>query len=452
MRVVIIGTGYVGLTTGVSLAFLGHDVVGVDRDMEKIGLLKRGVSPIHESGIDALLGQVNGRIRFTADTTAVVGDGEVIMIAVGTPIRENGDADISFVEDVARDVAQGLRNGCCYTLVLKSTVPVGTGRRIGHIVEKILLQRKSSASVYMASNPEFLREGNALQESFYPDRIVVGTDKSEAVETLRRLYRPILEQTFTPPSFLPRRDGYKLPSMITSDPTSAEMIKYAANAFLALKISYINEMAGLCERVGADVLEVSRGIGLDPRIGPGFLEAGLGWGGSCFPKDTSALQAMAAEYGYSMPILDAARSVNFRQRVMIIEKLQSALKVVRGRVIAIMGLSFKPDTDDVRESPALDVIRQLLELGAHVRVSDPVAMDTARKALSGLDVEFVNNPYELVAGCDAAVITTSWTQYRQLDLRKLGDRMRTALIIDARNLYSREEASKAGLIYYGVGR
>lgn len=451
MRVAIVGTGYVGLTTGVALAFLGHDVVGVDLDAEKVGLLLRGISPIHEPGLEMLLSRAAGNISFTTDTAAA-GSADVILIAVGTPVRAGGDADISYVEDAVRQVAQGLRGDSLCTLVVKSTVPVGTSRRVAHVAGKVLAGNGSKNSVLIASNPEFLREGKALHDTFYPDRIVVGTEHPEAVEILRRLYRPLLEQTFDPPVFLPRPDGYRLPSLITSDPTSAEMIKYAANAFLAVKISFINEIAGLCERVGADVGEVSRGVGVDPRIGASFLDAGLGWGGSCFPKDTSALQAMAAEYSYTMPILAASRQVNYRQRLLVIEKLQAALKVLRGRVIAMLGLAFKPDTDDVREAPALYIIRQLLEMGAVVRVHDPVAVPRAQQALTGLDVDYVTDPYELVTGCDAVVLTTAWQEYRQLDLTELARRMRTPVLVDGRNVFSAQEAGRAGFTYMGVGR
>jgi len=452
MRVVIIGTGYVGLTTGTALAYLGHQVVGVDKDSTKIELLAQGKSPIHEHGMDHLLANVEGRITFTNDIRATVADADLIMIAVGTPSKPNGEADTQYVEAAAREVAEGLKGGRGYIVVVKSTVPVGTNRRVAHVVERVLRERGVKAEVYFASNPEFLREGLALRDTFYPDRIVVGAEQPEAVEALRRLYRPILEQTFEPPSFLPRPEGYGLPPLITTDPTSAEMIKYAANAFLALKISFINEIAGLCEKVGADVVEVARGIGLDPRIGPGFLGAGLGWGGSCFPKDTAALLAMGREYNYPMPIVAAAREVNLKQRERIIEKLQSALKVLRGSIIGVLGLAFKPGTDDVREAPALDIVRMLLERGAHVRVHDPVAMANARRALGGLDVEYVEDPYKLAEGADALVLATEWPQYRELDLDRLSQIMRTRVLVDGRNVFKPEEASEAGFRYMGVGR
>ncbi|MBC7344806.1 MAG: UDP-glucose/GDP-mannose dehydrogenase family protein, partial [Clostridia bacterium] len=268
----------------------------------------------------------------------------------------------------------------------------------------------------------------------------------------RRLYRPILEQTFEPPPFLPRPATYHLPPLVTTDPVSAEMIKYAANAFLALKISFINEIAGLCEKVGADVTEVARGIGLDPRIGPRFLEAGLGWGGSCFPKDTAALVAMGKELSYPMKLVEAAREVNFRQRERAVEKLQDALKGVRGRVIGILGLAFKPGTDDVREAPALHLIRLLLEREAHVRAHDPVAIENARRALAGLDVEFFTDPYAMAQGADALVLATEWPEYRRLDLKRLAQSMRTPVLLDGRNIFNPAEARQAGFLYLGMGR
>jgi UDPglucose 6-dehydrogenase len=454
LKVTIIGTGYVGLTTGVCLAYLGHLVTCVDIDPAKLELLQRRKSPIHEPGLEELLGTVWNRIGFTSDTSASVADADVIMIAVGTPSKPTGQADNRYVEEAAREVAQGLQPGRNYVLVIKSTVPIGTNRRVVHVVDQVLASRglKGEIMVRVASNPEFLSEGTALRNMFYPDRIVVGAEDPGSVEILRRLYRPILEQTFDPPPFLPRPEGYDLPPLITTDPVSAEMIKYAANAFLAMKISFINEIAGLCEKVGADVTEVARGIGLDPRIGPRFLEAGLGWGGSCFPKDTAALIAMGRELSYPLRLVEATRKVNTRQRERAVEKLQEALKGVRGRVIGVLGLAFKPGTDDVRESPSLDIIRLLLEREAHVRAHDPVAIGNARKALGDAEVEFIDDPYELANGADALVLATAWPEYRQLDLPKLAETMRTPVLLDGRNLFDPAEAREAGFIYLGVGR
>lgn len=452
MRVAVIGTGYVGLTTGVALAYLGHQVVGVDKDPRKLSSLREGQSPIHEPGLEVLLSEATSRLHFSDQTPEAVAEADVVIISVGTPSKENGEADTRYVEEAAREVAQGLRSGRSYTVVVKSTVPIGTTRRVAHVVGRILAERNLQVAVHFASNPEFLREGMALFDMLFPDRIVVGAEHPEPVEVLRRLYRPILEQTFSPPESIPRPSAYPLPPLITTDPTSAEMIKYASNAFLALKISFINEIAGLCEKVGADVTEVARAMGLDPRIGPRFLGAGLGWGGSCFPKDTAALLAMGAEYGYTMPVVQAAREVNTRQRQSVVEKLQSVLKVLRGRTVGVLGLAFKPNTDDVREAPALDVIRQLLERGVHVRAHDPVAMDKARHVLEGWDVEFIEDPYVLAEGSDALVLATEWDTYRHLDLSRLARLMRTPVVVDGRNLYDPEEIRAAGLVYLGVGR
>lgn len=454
MNVVIIGTGYVGLTTGAALAYLGHRVTCVDKDPAKLELLYRGKSPIHEQGLEELIALAGRNLQFTDRVKNAVGDAEVILIAVGTPSKSNGEADTQYVEEAARELAEGLEGGRVYCVGVKSTVPIGSNRRVSQVVKRVLAARgiEDKTTVLVVSNPEFLREGRALHDTLYPDRIVVGSDTPEGVDMLRRLYQRILEQTFDPPPFLPRPEGYGPPPLVSTDPTSAEMIKYASNAFLALKISFINEIAGLCEKVGADVTEVARGMGLDPRIGSRFFAAGLGWGGSCFPKDTAALLAMGEEHGYAMPIVAASREVNFRQRYGVVEKLQEALKGVRGRVVGVLGLAFKPGTDDVRESPALDVVKILAERGAHVRVHDPVALDNARRALEGLEVEFFEDPYTLASGVEALVLATDWPEYRHLDLARLAGMMSTPVLVDGRNLFDPEEARRAGWTYLGVGR
>jgi UDPglucose 6-dehydrogenase len=454
LKVAIIGTGYVGLTTGVSLAFLGHTVTATDKDERKIQALRRGKGPIHEPGLEQLLHLARNRITFTSDTRTAVAQADVILIAVGTPSRENGRADTQYVEAAAGEVASGLLPGRSYTIIVKSTVPIGTNRRVHHVIQEVLSRREGAGSIEVdvASNPEFLREGTALHDMLYPDRIVVGTDDPRSTDVLRRLYRPILEQTFDPPPALPRPTPYALPPLVTTDPVSAEMTKYAANAFLAMKISFINEIAGICERVGADVTEVARGIGLDPRIGPWFLQAGLGWGGSCFPKDTNALIAMGEELSQPMRLVDASRAVNVQQRMRAVEKLQDALKGVRGRVVGILGLAFKPGTDDLREAPALDLIRLLIEREAHVRVHDPVALAAARAALGGLAIEYSSDPYELALGADALLLATEWPEYHRLDLRRLAASMRTPLLLDGRNLFDPAVARAAGFTYIGVGR
>ena len=458
MKIAIIGTGYVGLTTAVVLAYLNHDVAAVDKDQSKLDLLHQGESPIHEPGIQNLLEDVQHTIRFTPSVADVVPDAELILIAVGTPPKKNGEADTRHVEQAAREVAQVCLPGKHYTLVIKSTVPIGTNQRVTEVVETVFSARGIQGNISVASNPEFLQEGLALQGAFYPDRIVVGANSEEAIDTLRRLYKPILEQTFDPPSTLPRPPAYHLPPMMTTDPNSAEMIKYAANTFLALKISFINEIAGLCEKVGADVTEVARGIGLDARIGNRFLQAGLGWGGSCYPKDTSALLGVAALSGYEMPITEAARTINFRQRECIVEKLRGALKTLKGKTIGILGLAFKPNTDDVREAPSLDIIGELLAEGVTVRAHDPIAIENARRALNGKDtsanalLHFTEDIDELAYDADALVLVTEWELYHKLQLRKLAKQMKTPILIDGRNIYSPQDARNAGFHYIGIGR
>lgn len=453
MKVAVIGAGYVGLTTGVALAYLGHDVFEVDKDPSKIDRMKEGHSPIHEPGLEEMMALASAHLTYTTDTRAVVADADLIMIAVGTPPKANGEADIQYVEQAAAEVAEGLVSGRSYTIVVKSTVPIGTNRRVALVVRRVLSAREVDATVHFASNPEFLREGNALFDTLYPDRIVVGSKTPDGAELLRRLYRPILEQTFPEPEGLPRPASYALPPFVTTDRTSAELIKYSANAFLAMKISFINEIAGLCERVGGDVVEVARGIGLDPRIGTRFLGAGLGWGGSCFPKDTAALIAVGQEYGYELPLVQASREVNERQRHAVVERLQSVLKVLRGRSIAILGLAFKPNTDDVRDSPAIEIIRILNERGAHVRAHDPIAAPAARSVLADLaDVEIASDPYHAVEGCDAAILCTEWSSYRKLDWDRLGGLMSKAILIDGRNALDPERLTAAGFTYMGVGR
>lgn len=452
MKITIIGTGYVGLTTSVVLAYLNHDVSAVDIDNNKLSLLQDGKSPIHEPGIQSLLSEVFHSIRFTPSVAEVVPDAELIMIAVGTPPKKNGEADTRHVEEAAKEVAEVCHPDKHYTLVIKSTVPIGTNRRVADVVEKVFSERKIQGNVSIASNPEFLQEGLALQGAFYPDRIVVGANNDAALNALRRLYQPILEQTFDPPTSLPRPASYHLPPMMTTDPNSAEMIKYAANTFLALKISYINEIAGLCEDVGADVTEVARGIGLDSRIGHRFLRAGLGWGGSCYPKDTAALLSVAAQTGYGMPITEAARSVNFKQRNRIVEKLRTALITLNDKTIGILGLSFKPNTDDIREAPSLDIIRQLVKEGANVRAHDPIAIPNAQNVLRELPVHFIEDVYHLSHNADALVLVTEWDLYHRLELRKLAKQMKTPILIDGRNVFSPHEAMAAGLHYIGVGR
>src|SRR5512141_1322413 len=375
MNVAILGTGYVGLTTGACLAYLGHQVTCVDPVAEKIGALQRGEVPFHEPYLEDLLVQARPNLRFTMDYAEAIPDAQVVFIAVGTPPGAGGAPDLRYLQAAAEGV--GERLGPHFTVVVnKSTVPIGSGNWVGALVRDAAARRGRGKDCFaVASNPEFLREGSAIFDSLYPDRVVVGSDNQRTAEVLYSLYRPLLEQTFNAPSYLPRPDRMGAVPLISADLASAELIKYAANAFLALKISYINEIGQLSEKVGADISQVARGIGLDARIGTRFLQAGIGWGGSCFGKDTAALVSTASEYGLDMSIVKAARDVNKRQRERVVEKLLGELKILKGRTVGLLGLAFKPHTDDLREAPALDIARKLIERGARVKAHDPVAME-----------------------------------------------------------------------------
>jgi len=451
MNVTIIGTGYVGLTTGTALAYLGHDVTCVDKKQEIVEKLRSGVPTIHEDGLAEIMHAGRANMLYTTEIPALSGTG-IVMIAVGTPSKENGDADMRYVDAAAREVADLIEEGARLVVVNKSTVPVGSAKHVSGIIARRLQARGVNAEVYVASNPEFLAEGRAVHDTLYPDRIVIGCDDSGATGLLREMYAPILEQTFEAPPGTPRPERYDLPPLITTSATSAELTKYAANSFLATKISFINEFSGLAEKVGADITEVSRAIGLDARIGGKFLHAGIGWGGSCFGKDTRAILALASGYEYTMPIVNSAIDVNSRQRLFVVDKLQQHLKVLRGTTIGLLGLAFKGNTDDLRDSPALTLIENLAERGAVIKVHDPVAMDNARRLYPDLPVEYCEDPEQLASGCDAVVIVTDWPQYRQLDFDKLAAVMTGKLLLDARNYLQPGQVRNAGLEYVGIGR
>ncbi|HRN19742.1 MAG: UDP-glucose/GDP-mannose dehydrogenase family protein [Trueperaceae bacterium] len=451
MRVTIIGTGYVGLTTGAALAYLGHEVTFVDKKASIIEKLASGVPTIHEGGLLELMAAGKQRSAFRTSIPELSGEG-VVLIAVGTPSKENGDADLSYVDAAANDVADRITEGARLVVVNKSTVPVGSARHVQGIIARRLEARGVSADVHIASNPEFLAEGRAVHDSLYPDRIVVGSDTPYPWAVMRELYSPILEQTFEAPPGTPRPERFELPPLITTTTTSAELTKYAANAFLATKISFINEFSVLAEKVGADIVEVARAIGLDNRIGSKFLNAGIGWGGSCFGKDTAAVLALGGSYDYQMPIVRAAVDVNRRQRLYVVEKLQQHLKVLRGTTIGLLGLAFKGNTDDLRDAPALTLIRELTERGAVLKVHDPVAMPNARAFYPDLPVQYAESETELALGCDALVVVTDWPQYRQLDFSTLAGEMRGDLVLDARNMLQASAVTEAGLKYVGIGR
>jgi len=450
MKATIIGTGYVGLTTGVALAYLGHQVTCVDKNPDIVKKLEQGKATIHEPGLEALLTQSLARITVCQDIPELT-DG-VVVIAVGTPTKENGDADMRYVDAAAKEVAERIQPDATLVVVNKSTVPIGSARHVTGIVERTLAARDVSARVWVASNPEFLAEGRAMHDSLYPDRIVIGADDPTAIGMLRELYAPLLEQTFEPPTDLPRPERYTLPPLITTTPTSAELTKYAANSFLATKISFINEFAGLAERVGADITEVARAIGLDTRIGSKFLHAGIGWGGSCFGKDTQAIVTTAQTYDYTMPIVEAAVSVNYRQRLQVVDKLQQHLKVLRGNTIGLLGLAFKGNTDDLRDAPALTLIEHLADRGAVLRVHDPIAMPNAQRLYPDLPVTYCDTLTHLAQACDAIVVVTDWNDYRFMPLDDMKAVMRGDLLVDARNLLHAEDVTQHGLTYVGVGR
>jgi UDPglucose 6-dehydrogenase len=447
MNVAILGTGYVGLTTGACLAYLGHEVTCVDPDASKIGALQRGEVPFHEPYLEELLVAARPNLKFTMDYSEAIPDAQVVFIAVGTPPGVGGAPDLRYLQAAAEGV--GERLGHHFTVIVnKSTVPIGSGNWVGAIIRDAAERRGRGKDCFaVASNPEFLREGSALLDSLYPDRVVIGADDPRTAEVLYTLYRPILDQTFQAPSFLPRPDRVGGVPLISTDLASAELIKYAANAFLALKISYINEIGQLSEKVGADISQVARGIGLDARIGTRFLQAGIGWGGSCFGKDTAALISTASEYGLDMSIVKAARQVNQHQRERVVEKLLGELKLLKGRTIGLLGLAFKPHTDDLREAPALDVARHLLERGARVKVHDPVAMARFKKEYPNLDVAMASDAHEVARDTDAVVLITEWPQYLDLDWESLAALMRTPILLDTRHALDRGRITRAGLRY-----
>jgi len=433
MRVAMIGTGYVGLVSGACFADFGHAVICVDKDAAKVAALKRGEIPIHEPGLDELVARnaQAERLQFTADLGGAVKDAEAVFIAVGTPSRRgDGHADLTFVHEAAREIARALSG---FTVVItKSTVPVGTGDE----VERIIRETRPEAEFAVVSNPEFLREGAAIRDFKHPDRIVVGTEDERAREIMTALYRPL---------YLNRS-----PVMFT-DRRTAELIKYAANAFLATKITFINEIADLAEKVGADVQEVARGIGLDNRIGAKFLHAGPGFGGSCFPKDTVALIKTAQDHAAPLRIVEAVVAANDQRKRAMARKVSSALGgELRGKTIAVLGLTFKPNTDDMREAPSIPLIAALQDMGAKVRAYDPEGIEQARAVLTG--VTFCGSAYSCAEGASALVIVTEWEQFRALDFARLKTVMARPVLVDLRNVYQPEEVARHGFAYESVGR
>ena len=437
MKVLVIGTGYVGLNTGVVLAYLGHHVTCLDLDKEKIEMLKAGKPPIYEPNLDTMLELAYSNLTFTTDYDAAdIAHTDVVFIAVGTPSTPDGSADLSYVQQAAQSVGARLNNH--FTVVVnKSTVPIGSGNWVGTLIKDAYIDRhgvKPDKAYAIASNPEFLRQGSALYDTFYPDRIVVGAEELRAVDILTNLYRPLLNQDFPAPSCLPRPEGFSVVPLVTCDLASAEMIKYAANSFLALKISYINEIASLAAKVGADITQIARGIGLDSRIGPRFLNAGIGWGGSCFGKDTSALISTALEYNLEMPIIQAAREVNYQLREDMVMRAQEKLKILKGKTVTLLGLAFKPNTDDLRDAPSIDIAKKLLLRGAKVRAHDPVAIPNMQKQYPDLGIDYFEDVDEAVMDCDAILLVTEWPIYKKLDWKKILSEGKVKLI-DGRNFF-----------------
>src|SRR5579863_7109016 len=449
MRIAVVGSGYVGLVAGACFADLGHQVTLVDNDEQKLAALKNGQVPIHEKFLPELLERHRGqRLTFSDDLHAAVQACDAIFIAVGTPSTEQGHADLSYVESVARSIPSGLNS---YKVVVeKSTVPVYTSEWI----RKIILRNAAPPDSFdVASNPEFLREGTAVTDFLYPDRIVVGADNERCAAVLRTIYAPLTDGSYYKrPDAIPGPDQAQIPPpLIITSTKSAELIKHACNAFLAMKISFINAVASVCESVGADVQQVCEGVGTDSRIGPRFLNPGIGYGGSCFPKDLMAFRAVARECGYEFRLLDEVIRINEEQRLRFLRKVRNALWTLRGKRLAVLGLAFKGGTDDIRESPAILFVQSLLHEGCTVCACDPAATGRAREVLNS-SIEYASDAYEAARGADALLILTEWDEFASLDLDRLHRELKYPIVIDGRNLYDPEAMAAHGFTYYSVGR
>ncbi|MFW6163256.1 MAG: UDP-glucose dehydrogenase family protein [Planctomycetota bacterium] len=444
MRVGIIGSGHVGLVAGACLAEIGHQVLCTDQDAAKIDGLRQGVLPIYEPGLDDLVrrNHQRGRLAFSTDLEQAVGDSEILFICVGTPATEAGEANLYYVDKVAGEIGGVLTEPT--VIVEKSTVPVNTGVNVRRAIER----RCGSGDFEVISNPEFLREGSAVEDFLFPDRIVVGVESERGAEAMRSLYQPIIEQSFEAAA-RPEGRPDRVPMIVTSV-SSAELIKHAANSFLALKISYINALAQICELAGADVEQVAEGLGLDHRIGKAFLRPGAGYGGYCLPKDIAAFHRICRDLGYDFELLHQVMAINRRQKQSVVDKVTQALWVLRDKTIAVLGLAFKPDTDDMRSAPAIDIIRALQRQGARIRAYDPHAMEVARDILR--DVTYCADPYEAAADADALVLVTEWDEFRTLDLPRLRETMQTPIVIDGRNVFSPKTMREHGFEYDCVGR
>ena len=448
MRISVIGCGYVGLVTGTGLAEVGHQVICTDNDPERIAALKAGVVPIYEPYLDAMLAANHRaqRLSFTSDATQAVREAEAIFICVGTPPLENGEADLSAIDNVARLIAA---ESCDSKLIVeKSTVPAQTGQQLKRVLE--VYRRNVGVEFRVASNPEFLREGTAVEDFLHPDRIVIGVEDEASEKQLREIYRPILERRFQCPVHLSGCPAMRPPTLVVTTINSAELIKHASNSFLAMKISYANIIADVCEKVGADIKEVTYAMGLDPRIGPRFLEAGLGFGGFCLPKDVQAFIRLADRSGVDFGMLKEAEHVNKRRIELFFEKIRQALWVVKDKQVGVLGLAFKANTDDIRFAPSLEIIRRLLAEGAHVRAYDQEAMDKTSEILP--QVRYSREPHEVAQDADALLILTEWPEFRQLDWARIYSMMGRPLVLDGRNLLNPAAMMDLGFEYYGFGR
>jgi len=449
MQICVVGSGYVGLVAGACFADLGHDVILVDNDQRKLASLKDGHVPIHENFLPELLGRHRGhRLTFSDDLQEAVRLSSAIFVAVGTPPTESGEADLSYVESVAREIS-GAING--YKVIIeKSTVPVYTSEW----VRRIILRNGTDPAMFdIASNPEFLREGAAVTDFLFPDRIVIGCDGDRSADVLREVYAPLTSGSYYERSdAIPQPDRASIPPpIIVTSTKSAELIKHASNAFLAMKISFINAVASVCEAVGADVNQVVHGVGTDARIGARFLNPGIGYGGSCFPKDVMAFRAVARECGYDFGLLDEVMRINEDQRQRFLRKVHRALWTVRGKNLGVLGLAFKGGTDDIRESPALFIVQALLQEGSKITAYDPAAMERTQEVISS-EIRFANSAYEAAHGADALLILTEWEEFANLDLNRLRQELKYPIVIDGRNLYDPEVMAAQGFTYYSVGR
>jgi len=449
MRIAVIGSGYVGLVAAAGLAELGHKVICVDKDRERITALNQGKTPIFEDYLQELLDRHHGtNLRFSAELREAVRESLIVLIAVGTPIAVDGDADLSHVEAVTRDIACAVDG---YKVIIeKSTVPVYTS---AWMERAMVLNGCSREDFDVVSNPEFLREGSAVKDFLYPDRIVVGSNSARALAHLRDIYAPLIDGSYAQRAgAVPKPDRATIPpAYIETSTQSAELIKHACNAFLAMKISFINAVANVCEAVGADIEDVCKGIGTDTRIGPRFLRAGIGYGGSCFPKDVAAFRSAARKHGYRFELLDEVHRINQQQRHRFMKKVRLALWTLKNKRLAVLGLAFKDGTDDVRESPAIDIIRGLLDEGCQITAFDPAAMERAKEVL-GSSIAYAPDPYAAAKDADALLILTEWKEFASLDLPRMRELLTYPIVLDGRNLYSPADMARAGLNYYSMGR